>query len=104
MPSGPVFLLTVALALCLGTAATLLAVLNWEILRESPIGRVLLLLAVVEGVFLVYHVVVLVGPEISLTSQLLHSALYTATAAMVIKLVSFQRKVTRRSPPDEDTA
>lgn len=104
MPSGPVFLLTVALAISLGTAATLLAILNWEILRGSPIGRVLLLLAVVEGVFLVYHVVVLVGPEVSLSSQLMHSVLYTATAAMVLKLVGFQREVTRRSTPDEDSS
>lgn len=91
------YTLTVAFSLVSGTAAGLLAALTWEILRESPLGRASLVLAAALVAFILYHVVVLVSPDLPTVVSVVKSAMYTGVAAFVWTMVWFQRHVRQRA-------
>lgn len=89
--------LTVAFSLVSGTAAGMLAALTWEILRESPLGRASVVLSAALVAFIVYHVVVLVWPDLSTVLSVVRSAMYTGIAAFVWAMVWFQRNMRQRT-------
>ncbi|WP_323192536.1 hypothetical protein [Halostella sp. PRR32] len=72
--------LSALFALVSGTAAGLLSLLFWRVLRESPFGTVIALLSGTMSAMIIYHVVLfLVEPNILLLDTL-RSALYTVIA------------------------
>lgn len=89
--------LTVALSLVAGTAAGLLSLLTWEILRQSPLGRAVFVLSIVLVIFTVYHVVVLVSPISPMVAQLFKSATFTAAAVFIWTMVWIERRMRRRA-------
>lgn len=92
--------LSVPFAIAAGTGAGVLAVLTWELFRESPFGTVVSLVSVVMSLATVYHVVLLaVGPE-SLYLQVLQSAVYTCIAIFVLVAIREHRRLQGTSPTD----
>ncbi|MFB6105001.1 MAG: hypothetical protein ABEJ57_08000 [Halobacteriaceae archaeon] len=95
MVTDGVYILSIAFAMVAGTAAFLLSLLSWEVLRYSPLGRVLFLLAAVQLLFVLYHVFLLLFPDAQFLRHFIHAAMYTAVAVAVWLLVWAQRKVLR---------
>lgn len=90
--------LSVPFALVAGTGAGVLAVLSWQIFRESPFGTMLGVLSVATAAITVYHVVLLaVGPE-SLAPRLLRSGAYTIVAVFVAVAIRGHRRLARTDP------
>lgn len=80
-------------ALVSGTAAGILSLLFWRVLRESPFGTVIALLSGVMSAMIVYHVVLfLVEPDTVLLDTL-RSALYTAVAIFLWVVISTHRRI-----------
>jgi len=87
------FILTVTYSIITGTAAGLLSLQSWEILRRSPFGRAVFFLSLVMVVFILYHVVLLLFPTPPISSLLLESALFTGMAAFVGLLIWSQHRM-----------
>jgi len=104
MVSDAMYILSVAFALVTGTSAGLLSILTWEILRYSPLGRVLFVLAIVQVVFILYHVLILVLPEAVFLQHFIHSVMYTTVAVAVWMLVWVQRAIKRRADEEAQAA
>lgn len=92
--------LSVPFAIVAGTGAGILAVLTWEIFRESPFGTVVSLVSIVMSLATVYHVVlVAVGPE-SLLLQGLRSGAYTGIAVFILFAIRGHRQLQRTGSAD----
>lgn len=90
--------LGVPFAVVTGTGAGILALLSWEIFRESPFGTVVALLTVIMSVTTIYHVVLLaVGSETFLL-RVLRSAVNTIIAVFVLLAVRGHRRLQRDRP------
>ena len=92
MPGDTLFSITVTLSVVVGTAATILALLTYEILRQSPLGRSVFLLTLALGVFLLYHVMVLAHVGDLFLAQFLKSAVFTGAAVFVWTMVVMERR------------
>lgn len=100
MTDSLVHALGVPFAIVAGTGAGVLAVLSWEIFRESPFGTVIALVTVVMSLVTVYHVVALtVGPG-SLLLRVLRSVAYTAIAVFILFAIRGHRRLQRSQPSD----
>lgn len=98
---------TVAFSIVTGTAALLLAVEARQILRRSPFGTAVWVLAGVMAVFITYHLLLLAfhhdfgpltgGPPAFL--RLFESLLYTGIAAFVWLLIWSQRRLRSGAAP-----
>lgn len=97
MLGEPFVTLTVVFSLVTGTAAGLLALLTWEILRRSPLGRAVFVLASVLVVFILYHVVVLLFPDMPALATVFKSAMFTGTAIFVWMMVWVQHRMRKRA-------
>lgn len=91
--------LLLVLSLVAGTAALTLCLLTWNILRRSIVGRFVLVLTVVLGLFNLYHGVVLLVPESRLLSSVLKSVTFTAVLVFVATSIRMQNTVRRAEPP-----
>lgn len=92
--------LSVPFAIVAGAGAGILAVLTWEIFRESPFGTVVSLVSIVMSLATIYHVVlVAVGPE-SLLLQVLRSGAYTGIAVFILLAIRGHRQLQRTEPAD----
>lgn len=97
MVSETVYNLTVAFSLATGSAAGLLSLLTWETLRRSPFGRAVFVLSLVLVLFIVYHVVLLVGLPATGLLPVFKSAMFTGVTVFIGLLVWSQHRL--RSPP-----
>lgn len=104
MQQGSVFTLTVAFSLVTGTAAGLLSLLTWEILRRSPLGRAVFVLSIVLVVFIGYHVVVLLSPNPPALANLFKSAMFTGATAFIWVMVWVQRRMRQRATGEVNTS
>jgi len=100
MVGDPFVTLTIVLSLVSGTAAGLLSLLTWEILRRSPLGRAVFVLSIVLVIFTLYHVIVLVSPIPTLVEKLFKSAMFTGATVFIWTMVWIQRRM-RRSAAGE---
>lgn len=91
--------LFVVLSLVSGTAALTLCLLTWNILRRSIVGRSVLVLTIVLGLFNLYHGLILLVPESRLVTRALKSVTLTAVFLFIALSVRIQSRVRR-----EDTA
>lgn len=89
------FTITVVLSLITGTAACILSILTFEILRRSPFGRAVIVLSLIMIVFVVYHVTLLISPGRVALSETVRSLLYTGSALFVWVTVWSQYRVRR---------
>lgn len=75
--------LTIIFALIAGTAATLVAILTWEVFRQSSFGRAIFFLSFFMSVFILYHAVLLVLEIPSIYVDAVESIVYTGFAIVV---------------------
>ncbi len=92
--------LGVSFAIVAGTGAGILALLSWEIFRESPFGTVIALASVSMSISTIYHVVLLVVGSESLPLRALRSSGYTAVALFVLITIRRHRRLRRARSPD----
>lgn len=100
MAGNALFNLSVAFSLISGTAAGLLALLTWKILRRSPFGKAVFVLSSVMILFTVYHVMLLVNPSLALILRELNSVVLTGACVFVWSMIWSQRRL-RRHPATE---
>ncbi len=93
MALEPLFALTVVYSIITGTAAGVLSLQAWEILRHSPFGRAVSLLSLVMVLFILYHVLLLLFPVPPVRPDLLESALMTGMALFVGLLIWSQHRM-----------
>ena len=92
--------LSVPFAIVAGTGAGVLALLSWEIFRESPFGTVIGLVSLVMSTITIYHVVLIaVGPE-SLLLEALRSVAYTIIAVFILLAIRGHRRVVQKQSVD----
>jgi hypothetical protein len=92
--SGTVtFHLTVTFAIVMGTAAGVLALLSWEVFRQSAFGRVIFVLTALLSLFILYHVVLLGFGEHLPQAEVLQSLLYTAFAVFIGLMIRTERRM-----------
>lgn len=72
--------MSVLFALVSGTAAGLLSLLFWRVLRESPFGTVIALLSGTMSAMIIYHIILFLVEPDTLLLDTLRSALYTVIA------------------------
>ncbi|NHN46643.1 hypothetical protein G9464_03410 [Halostella sp. JP-L12] len=87
--------LGVSFAIVAGTGAGILAVLSWEIFRESPFGTVIALVSLIMSATTIYHVVLLAAGSETLLLQVLRSVVNTVIAAFVLLAVRSHRRLQR---------
>lgn len=87
MTGDGLFMFTVAFSLVSGTAACLLALLTWEMLRRSPMGMAVFVLTAALAIFIVYHVIVLVHQTDPTITEIIKSAVYTGATGFVWTMV-----------------
>ena len=83
MPGDTLFHLSVTFALVTGTAAGVLAILNWEVFRHSIFGRVIFGFSVLMAVFILYHSLLMAFRDEVPAIALLESLFYTGLAVFV---------------------
>ena len=83
MPGDTLFHFSVTLAIVTGTAAGVLAVLNWEVFRHSVFGRAIFGLAILMAVFILYHALLMSFKGTVPGITVLESVFYTGVAAFV---------------------
>ena len=79
--------LGVVFSLVTGTAAGLLSLLTWEILKRSPFGRGVQVLSVAMWLFILYHALILVVPEAVVLVGIVKSGLFTGIAIFILLLI-----------------
>lgn len=95
--SGTLFTVTIVFSLITGTAAGVLSLLTWEVLRRSPFGRAVFLLSIALVIFVVYHVILLIAPDLSWLYELVKSALFTGIAGFIWLMVWSQHRIRRQA-------
>jgi hypothetical protein len=93
--------LSLPFATVAGTAAGILALLSWEIFRESPFGTVIALVTAIMSVITVYHVVLLATGSETFLLRVLRSAVNTVIAVFVLLAVRSHRRLQRSDPGAE---
>ena len=94
--------LFVVLSLVTGTAALTLCVLTWNILRRSAVGRTVVVLTVVLGLFNLYHGLVLLVPGSILVTSVLKSITLTAVVLFIGMSIRIQYRVRRNGAQGDD--
>lgn len=87
--------LLVVLSLMTGTAALTLCLLTWNILRRSIVGKTVIVLTVVLGLFDVYHGLVLLVPESRLATSVLKSVTLTGVVLFIGMSIRTQSQIGR---------
>lgn len=77
------FRFSITFALVAGTAASLLALLTWEVFRQSSFGRAIFFLTFSMSVFILYHAVLLSVAGNTLVLNIVESIVYTGFAIVV---------------------
>lgn len=95
MTGAPWTDLLVVLSLMTGTAALTLCLLTWNILRRSVVGKTILVLTVVLGLFDVYHGLVLLVPESRLATSVLKSISLTGVVLFIAMSIRIQTRIGR---------
>lgn len=85
----------VIFALVTGTAAGLLSLLTWEILRHSPFGRAVFVLSLAMVAFILYHAVVLAIPDTPGVARLFKSVTFTGMTVFIGMMVLVQHRIRR---------
>lgn len=80
-------------AIVSGTGAGLLALLFWQVLRESPFGTVIVLLSVTMSAMIVYHVVFFIIEPDTLLLDTVRSALYTIVAIFLWLVIATHQRI-----------
>lgn len=93
MTYGALFTLTVVFSIITGTAAGLLSLQTWAILRRSPFGRAVFFLSLVMVIFILYHVVLLLVPSFTIAAKLLKSAMFTGVALFIGLMIWSQHRL-----------
>ena len=83
MPGDTLFHISVTLAIVTGTAAGVLAVLNWEVFRHSVFGRAIFGLAIMMAVFILYHALLMSFKGTVPGITVLESVFYTGVTVFV---------------------
>ena len=86
---------SVPFAIVTGTGAGLLALLSWEVFRESPFGTAVAMVAVVMSGTTIYHTVLLVVGTESTTLRILRGSVYTLLAVSIWLVVYRHRAIQR---------
>lgn len=89
-------------SLVTSTVACLMSLLLWEILRRSPFGRSVLVLAVVMALFSIYHGMLLMMPELDPLTRLIKSGTLTVAAGLIGYLIVLDRRVEREAHLEGD--
>lgn len=85
--------LGIVFALITGTAAGLLSLLTWEILKQSPFGRGVLVLSIAMFLFVGYHTLALVFPAAEVLLELVKSGLFTGVAVFILLLIVNEHRI-----------
>lgn len=85
--------ITVAFSLIAGSAAGLLSLLTWEVLRRSPFGRAIFMLSFVMVLFILYHVLLLISPTPPAYIGVFKSVLFTGVTLFIWMLVWSQYRL-----------
>lgn len=83
MLTDPLFRLSITFALIAGTAAALLALLTWEVFRQSAFGKAIFFLTFFMSVFILYHTVLITIAAESILVEVIESIVYTGFAIVV---------------------
>lgn len=93
------FTLSVTYSLITGTAAGLLSLQAYEILRRSPFGRAVFVLSLVMVVFILYHAVLLLFPTTPPIATLIKSLLFTGVAIFTGLMILSQHRMRTHEVP-----
>lgn len=85
--------LSVVFAIIGGTGAGLLALLLWEVLRESPLGTVIAFLTGAMSAVIAYHVFLFVVEPDALLADTLGSSLYTIIAIFLWLVIATHQQI-----------
>lgn len=77
------FRLSITIALVAGTAAGLLALLTWEVFRQSTFGKAVFFLTFFMSVFILYHAVLITLAGESIFIDVIESIVYTGFAIVI---------------------
>ena len=95
------FYLSIPFAIITGTGAGLLALLSWNIFRESPFGIVVGLLAITMSAATIYHTVLLTIRAESTGLRAFRATIYTLLAisiwAVIVRNNRLQNSATREN-------
>lgn len=97
MVEGVMYELTVTFSLVAGTAALLLSLLLWDTLYRTPFGRAVFAIAVLMGLFSLYHVVVLTLPERLFVTTAAKSVTLTGAVVVVGLMIRLDRRLRDRT-------
>ena len=89
--------LGIIISLITGTAAGLLSLLTWEILKRSPFGRAVLVLTIAMALFTVYHGLSLFLPASELVLEVIKSGLFTGLAVFILLLVAKEHRMRKNA-------
>lgn len=93
MPDPTLYELSIVFALVTGTAAGVLALLTWRILRRSLFGAAVLVLTLVLVLFSIYHAIALLGVEQPLVNRIVKAIMFTGSALFIGLLVRAQLRI-----------
>lgn len=88
---------SVPFAIVTGTGAGLLALLSWELFRESPFGTAVAMVALVMSATTIYHTVLLVAGSESTALRVLRGSIYTLLAAAIWIVIYRHRTIQREA-------
>jgi hypothetical protein len=96
----PLFYLSIPFAIVTGTGAGLLALLSWNIFRESPFGTVIGLLVIAMSASTIYHTILLTAGTESADLRVFRAIIYTLLALaiwiVILRNRTIQNKAARR--------
>lgn len=93
MVNTTVHTLSAIFAIITGTGAGLLALLFWQVLRESPFGTIVALLSGAMSAMIVYHVLLFVVEPDALLADTLRSSVYTIVAIFLWLVIVTHRQI-----------
>lgn len=102
MPGGTLFTATVIFAIIAGTAAGVLSVLAFEVFRHSPFGRAVLVLSFMLVLFILYHTIIVLVPDLAIVAQGFKSVVLTSAAVFIWIMAWSQFQMVRRTDPGGD--
>lgn len=93
----PLFTGSVIFSLISGTAAGILSILAFEILRRSPFGRAVFVLSIVMTIFVIYHAVLIISPGGNVIVSGFESLLFTGVTGFVWMMVWTQWRIQQQT-------
>jgi len=87
--------LSIVFAIVTGTAAGVLALLAWRILRRGPFGRGIFVLSLAMSLFIVYHAALIEWPSEPLETELARTATYSLMLVVIVLLIQSHRRMSR---------